>query len=270
MRIITTYEYSLILSMDFVAKPIESFAHWAMALGTKRVYNFHEGGTPQDLALLGSKGVSMCELTQQQVSVPPGFIITTETSIEWSRNGMIFPEGLVHEYTSAIHDLERQTGLTYGTDKECPPLLLAIRSGSSVAQSSNEYRCTDSRTYIALPESWSMPGISKTILNVGLNEKMAHTLARNTTPKFALDSYARHLMSFGTIVYGLDTQCYSSIMEECKANRGGDLSISDLQYIIQQFKMIKEIPEDPWEQVINNIAVASKLPQYSIFRVLFS
>eukprot|EP01036_Dinobryon_divergens_P016412 gene16412-22249_t len=53
-------------------------------------------------------------------------------------------------------------------------------------------------------------------------------------------------MSFGILALGVNPEEYSSIIEECKENRGGSLTISDMQYIVQKFKAIKEIPEDPW------------------------
>ena len=68
------------------------------------------------------------------LNVPPGFIITTESSLEYFQpNGTKMPEGLVDAYTKAVHDLERRSGRPFvGGDGKSFPLLLSVRSGSPV------------------------------------------------------------------------------------------------------------------------------------------
>eukprot|EP01041_Mallomonas_annulata_P003299 gene3299-6533_t len=234
--------------MSFISQPFESLKTLTMNILKKRVYDFCEGSS-SDLALLGHKGVSLCEMSRLGISVPHGFIISTDASIEFLDNNQTIVDGLIHEYTRAIHELERSTGLTFGTDRECPPLLLAVRSGSSIMPHEIGMFSANPRGLLSVPESWSVPGASKTFLNVGLNEKMMNNMSKKYGVRFALDSYIRHIMSFGILALGVNPEEYSSIIEECKENRGGSLTISDMQYIVQKFKAIKEIPEDPWVQL---------------------
>ena len=52
----------------------------------KFVYDFAEGGA--DLkSLLGGKGANLAEMTSIGIPVPPGFVITTEACIHYSRTG---------------------------------------------------------------------------------------------------------------------------------------------------------------------------------------
>ena len=49
--------------MSYLAKPLETLAHWATRTSKKRVYNFNEGNS-FDISILGQKGVSLCEMTR--------------------------------------------------------------------------------------------------------------------------------------------------------------------------------------------------------------
>jgi len=59
--------------------------------------------------------------------VPPGFIITTEAGQECAESGFHICDSLINEYTRAIHNLERQTGLIFGSIDDAP-LLVAVRA----------------------------------------------------------------------------------------------------------------------------------------------
>ena len=76
----------------------------AKATKTRYCYAFEEGdGTNKKL--LGGKGAGLCTMTQINLPVPPGFVITTEANIEYLEGGDKFPDGLmdeVHEYMEAL------------------------------------------------------------------------------------------------------------------------------------------------------------------------
>lgn len=234
--------------MSFLSKPLDRIKHWAMDDRKERVIKFSDG-CAVDIEALGVKGASLCEMTKLGLPVPHGFVISTNTSVECFENNFEFPDGLMNEYTRVIHDMERDTGLTYGTDRECPPLIVAVRSGSSLPSPTKNLISSKPKHHLYSPESWSSPGCSKTLLNVGLNEKLVNNLAKSVGPRFALDSYIRHLMDFGVGVFGMNPKQFTSMIKECKENRGGELTLSDLQYLVMKFKSIVNVPEDPWTQL---------------------
>jgi pyruvate,orthophosphate dikinase len=60
----------------------------------KSVRLFSEGSA-KDNTLLGNKGANLCEMTALDLPVPFGFIITTETCLEYNRLGEKLPDGLM-------------------------------------------------------------------------------------------------------------------------------------------------------------------------------
>ena len=68
----------------------------------KMVYRLAEGGADM-VSLLGGKGAHACEMARIGIPVPPGFVITTETSLEYFRLGRRFPDGLWDDIVEHIH-----------------------------------------------------------------------------------------------------------------------------------------------------------------------
>lgn len=63
--------------------------------------------------------------------VPPGFVITTTTCLDFFEAKEKMPPGLKGEYLAALAQVEKQTGKKFG-DK-ANPLLLSVRSGAAVS-----------------------------------------------------------------------------------------------------------------------------------------
>ena len=82
-----------------------------------------------------------------------------------------------------------------------------------------------------------------------MSERTTAYLARVIGARFALDLYMRHLMNFGVVALGVDQARYTDIINDRLANSGGYMTLGDMQYVIQIFKRIAEVPEDPWIQV---------------------
>ena len=233
--------------MSFLHSPLLSMADWVTQQSSKkRVYTLKEG-TSLDVTILGHKGVSLCEISRLGLPVPQGIIITSDASLECHEAGNLLHDDLVKEYKTAILDLEKQTGQYYGA-LDRPPLLLAIRPGSSVS-SKDDLISSSCDYHIPVPESWKVPGITKSFLNIGMNEAIMNHLAKTVGARFALDTYMRFLMNFGTLVHKINPAEYTDLIKEVSSNRGGYLSISDLQFIIGKFKLMAVIPDDPWDQV---------------------
>jgi hypothetical protein len=53
---------------------------------------------------------------RMKLPVPPGFVITTETCLEYFHGHRQITPQLIEEYTRAVHELERQTGRKFPSD----------------------------------------------------------------------------------------------------------------------------------------------------------
>ncbi|MEO3745880.1 pyruvate, phosphate dikinase [Plantactinospora sp. B5E13] len=126
--------------------------------------------------VLGAKAAGLVLLRRLGLPVPPGFVVTTSAYRAFRQAGRL-PDGLDGELATAIADLERTTGRTFGGPGR--PLVVSVRSGGEV----------------------SMPGMMSTVLNVGLTTGATAGLAAETgDPRFALDSRLSLLTSFAAAI----------------------------------------------------------------------
>ena len=202
----------------------------------KQVFAF-EDGDGKNKTLLGGKGANLCEMTQIGLNVPPGFVITTETCLDYlaSEAGEL-PETLMSEIREQMADLEEKTGKKFGDAND--PLLVSVRSGSAM----------------------SMPGMMDTILNLGLNSKtLKGEILQTGDERFAYDSYRRFIQLFGKVALGISDEPFDEVFEKIKHDRGvkEDLGLSadDLAVTCDEFlSIVKQqtghiFPEDPYEQL---------------------
>ena len=212
----------------------------------KRVYTFgnkQAEGNGKMRELVGGKGANLAEMNLVGIPVPPGFTITTEVCTEYYEKGRdAVVEMIRPEVEKAIKGIEKQTGMTFGSDTM--PLLVSVRSGARA----------------------SMPGMMDTILNLGLNDTAVKALAKRTgNDRFAWDSYRRFVQMYGDVVLGMKPQSkededpFEVIIDEMKKERGvrldTELSTDDLRELVVKFKAaVKErtgadFPTNPWEQL---------------------
>ncbi len=201
----------------------------------KNLYFFDEGdGTNK--RLLGGKGAGLCTMAQLGLSVPPGFVITTEVCRRYYESGGKLPSGLMDEIGAAMRKLEELTSKRFGDPNN--QLLVSIRSGAML----------------------SMPGMMDTILNLGLNDESVEGLAKQTkNERFAYDAYRRFIQMFGKIVLGINAKKFDDIFEEHKEKVGAkldtDLKAVNMKKIVEQFKRVvreetgEEFPSDPLQQL---------------------
>lgn len=174
----------------------------------------------------------------------------------------LFSKPFKAELTRYVHQLERSTGRIFsggapsgGADGICKvsnPLLLSVRVSCNAV----------------------MDGLSESVLNVGLNDALVHSLAAYTgSPRFAYDTYRRFLQLFAVHVNGVAPGRFTSvvdrIMQERNIRQELDLTTFDFQQIVEEFKTISAVPDDPWEQLYSCIAAIYKswdLPSVSRFR----
>ena len=153
---------------------------------------------------LGSKAYHLKKLRIAGFPVPPGFVLTTEVFRNYQAI-TAHPELLSEMHTMIKQNLvkiEEVTQKKFGNPKN--PLLLSVRSGTAI----------------------SMPGAMDTILNVGLNDKVAEHLSK--MPGFewsAWDSYRRLIQSWG-MAFGMKRDTFDQVMESCKIKYGAKQKVN--------------------------------------------
>jgi pyruvate,orthophosphate dikinase len=200
----------------------------------KFIYSFDEGN--KDLKdLLGGKGANLSEMTNLGLSVPPGFVITTEACKEFLEKGQT-PLDLELQITLALRKLEDQAEKVLGDFEN--PLLVSVRSGAK----------------------FSMPGMMETILNVGLNDNSVIGLGKVTNnDRFAWDAYRRLVQMFGKTVLDIDGELFTDEFEKTKqklkVEEDFQLEAEDLERLVQKYKEIikenakTEFPQHPRMQL---------------------
>ena len=237
----------------------------------KWVYSFAEldlaqqacGSWDSVRGLLGGKGANLADMVRLGLSVPPGFIVTTEAcraflleaqaqtqaqtntanTANTANTGAhspapkeTLPAGVWEQICASVADLEKQTGKRLGDPEK--PLLFSCRSGAK----------------------FSMPGMMDTVLNLGLNDVVAEGLCRLTgDARFVYDAYRRLVQMFGTVVLGLPDEPFEHVLRQARKAAGkkndADLAVADLRRVTDEFKRIvlqcsgQPMPTDPFEQV---------------------
>ncbi len=205
----------------------------------KYVYKFSEGNANMR-ELLGGKGANLAEMTGLGMPVPEGFTVTTEACTRYYDDGRMLSEDILDEIMDNVRELEGQTGLKFGDPKS--PLLVSVRSGARA----------------------SMPGMMDTILNLGINDAVAETLAQASgNPRWAYDSYRRFIQMYSDVVMELPHQKFEEILSAQRASSGvtldSELTADDLKEVVKQYKeyyfsrMGREFPQDPIEQLTESV-----------------
>ena len=205
-------------------------------MSKKFVYLFTEGGGDMK-ELLGGKGANLAEMTNLGMPVPQGFTITTEACIQYYEDGESIGAEVKNQIFEYVAKMEEICGKKFGDEKD--PLLVSVRSGARA----------------------SMPGMMDTVLNLGMNEKVAESLIRLTeNPRFVYDSYRRFIQMFSDVVMELPKAEFEEILDQMKSQRkvqyDADLSADDMMELVGQFKafyrekMGNVFPEDPKEQLM--------------------
>ncbi len=212
----------------------------------KTIYTFGNGkaeGRADMRDLLGGKGANLAEMNLIGVPVPPGFTITTEVCTLYNQQGREAVVQLIKDdVVKSIQHIENLTGNKFNDPSN--PQLVSVRSGAPV----------------------SMPGMMDTVLNLGINDEVAETLAaKSGNPRFAWDSYRRFVQMYGDVVLGMkpksktDIDPFEAIIEEVKEAKGvkfdTELDVDDLKTLVVRFKKAvldgtgKEFPTNAWDQL---------------------
>ena len=226
-------------------------------MAKKYVYHFSEAyGLGKEL--LGGKGAGLAEMTHIGIPIPQGFTVSTEACTLYYESGKQLPEYLVEEIKNAIHAIEVESGKNFGGDSK--PLLVSVRSGARV----------------------SMPGMMDTILNLGLNDKTAAVLAKETNnERFAFDSYRRFILMFTNIAKGHPRTEMDKMLEELKEEKGykldTEVTSEELKELVAKYKQYyfntfgEEFPSDPYVQLIEAVTAVFRSwdnPRANVYRMM--
>ena len=211
----------------------------------KYVYQFGTARTEGDATqreLLGGKGANLAEMSRLKLPVPAGFTLSTEVCTWYYDHDGEYPAELQTQIDAAVAAVEETMGGRFGDPSN--PLLLSVRSGARA----------------------SMPGMMETVLNLGLNDRIAAGLIERTgDARFAYDVYRRFVQMYGDVVMGLRPESreeedpFEELLEKKKQARGveldSELSAADLEELVGEFKALirrrlkRRFPEDPAEQL---------------------
>ena len=212
----------------------------------KTIYTFGNGnaeGRADMKELLGGKGANLAEMNLIGVPVPPGFTITCDVCKIYNEQGREAVVNLIKEdVIKSVHHIESLTGYKFNDPQN--PQLVSVRSGAPV----------------------SMPGMMDTVLNLGINDGVAETLAKKSgNERFAWDSYRRFVQMYGDVVLGMkpqnknDIDPFEEIIEAVKTAKGvkfdTELDVDDLKQLVKLFKKAvkentgKDFPTDAWDQL---------------------
>ena len=205
----------------------------------KYVYAFNEGKKEMK-NLLGGKGANLAEMTNIGMPVPNGFTITTEACTKYYEDGKTISHEIEEEIFSKLEELENKTGKKIGDMNN--PLLVSVRSGARA----------------------SMPGMMDTVLNLGLNDKVAEGFANATNNKrFAYDSYRRFIQMFADVVKGYPKSSFERYFDKIKEEKGVkndlELTADDMVEVTMKFKENykelagEEFPQDPKVQLLEAV-----------------
>lgn len=196
----------------------------------------HAGSWEATRGLLGGKGANLGDMTRLGIPVPPGFTVTTEACNAFLEAGGTFPAAMWEQELEALARIEDATGTRFG-DPEAP-LLVSCRSGAK----------------------FSMPGMMDTVLNIGLDDRVAEGLVQRTgDPRFVWDAYRRLVQMFGSVVMGVPDDVFEAVITAARDDLGAtsdsDLDGDTWRSVTDTFRDLvatlsgRPFPADPHEQL---------------------
>lgn len=170
--------------------------------------------------LLGGKGMSLRQIRQAGLEVPPGFVITTAACREYFRRDRRLPDEFWDDVRRALTQLEESVGKQFGKTPDA--LLLAVRSGAAV----------------------SMPGMMDTLLDCGLTAAMVkHPEGAAQGPALANYLCALARSRHGVVLGGedddaVDANCWSDVLSEYERQCGESYPATEWEVLQQAIETI--------------------------------
>src|SRR5207344_864816 len=199
----------------------------------KWVYTFGDGkaeGKAGLRDLLGGKGANLAEMANLGLPVPPGFTIPTSVCTYFYAHDKSYPAALKAQVEKALDHVGKLTGKAFGDSKN--PLLVSVRSGGRA----------------------SMPGMMDTVLNLGLNDKTAEALAKQTkNRRFAMDAYRRFVAMYSSIALGLDKEPFDHALDDARGRAAKIRGVDATRLNAEELKRAvpdSDLPEEELEALV--------------------
>ena len=184
----------------------------------------------------GFKAYNLWRMDRIGMPVPQAFVLGTRFCRDFFHHNRKPVRALQPLLASRLQDLERATGLGFGSGRK--PLLVSVRSGAPV----------------------SMPGMLDTVLDVGLCDATVPALLRVTgNPRLVWDSYRRLVASFAEVVRRLPVVRFEQALEErmrdADVSTAGELDFQSLRALTHDYLDLYEemagapFPQQPREQL---------------------
>lgn len=133
-------------------------------------------GVPR--SIVGGKGHALAAMAGMGLPVPPAFCVTAQWCEDCADDPSATVERMWQDVLSGVQWLEDQTARTFGRGPR--PMLLAVRSSGVT----------------------SMPGMLETVLDVGIDDAVAHALGEWHSAEFAGDTTERFRRGYRRTVPG--------------------------------------------------------------------
>ncbi|NLC33764.1 MAG: pyruvate, phosphate dikinase [Erysipelothrix sp.] len=203
----------------------------------KLVYMFSEGDATMR-NVLGGKGSNLAEMTKLGLPVPQGFVVSTDACNDYYADSETMSANLMDQVKANMLQLEGITKKSFENEENA--LLVSVRSGARA----------------------SMPGMMDTILNLGLNDKVAAVMAIDNA-RLAYDSYRRLIQMYGDVVKNVDRDHFEKDIDTLKVkfnkDTEHDFTPDELLELVNLHKdtylrLVKEpFPQDPFVQLTSAI-----------------
>ncbi len=176
---------------------------------------------------LGAKGAKLVEDFQNfrsdfpgmedRISVPDGFILTTDAWKAYYENGNRLPEDVFAQVTVELSALGERMGRRYGDSSGKMPLIVAVRGGAPI----------------------SLPGAISTILNVGINDEIVTALVEAGEDEgFLLSTYLEAIRMYGEVVLGIPYESFFEILQRFHVGDEGSVPTDELFALIDAYKKV--------------------------------
>ncbi|PNG24570.1 pyruvate, phosphate dikinase [Methylocella silvestris] len=208
---------------------------------------------PSDGRRFGGKATGLARMVAAGIPAPPAFAIGTDAFHAFHANGRRLPGALRRQVDEAMAALGAQAGRRFGVagDGELP-LLVSVRSGAQV----------------------SMPGMMDTVLNLGLDAKLAaKMIAGAGAREFVIDSWLRFWKMYAEIVLGLDGEVLAEeIAPQRAAAIAGRIDLEALEaaivaYVAAQGEDASTDPRAQLDQTISAVFASWDSPRAKAYRL---
>ena len=135
---------------------------------------------PSSARIFGGKGAALLKIAASGLKTPPGFIIPAELFTYYYQHNKTLPEDFYANIESAVAELEAAGRALFSNPDR--PFLVSVRSAAAV----------------------SMPGMTDSLLNVGLNDRTYRQASRYFPDEQALTRlYAEHVSNLAYRAFGV-------------------------------------------------------------------